>query len=160
MRPNSKSQSRSSRLRDQLGHPVVDGDGHIVELMPVFLEYVRDNGHGGLLDGILNRHRAIEDLSMGERRLGGVLPHSWHVPASTEYYATVTSPARYYERLGEAGIDFAVIYPTIGISLLQLLDDEQRVTICRLYNQFMADQFRPYRDRFTVAALIPMHSPD
>jgi predicted TIM-barrel fold metal-dependent hydrolase len=139
---------------------VVDGDGHIVEQMPVFLEYVRDNGHGRLLDGILNRRRAIEDLSMEERRLGGVLPHSWHVPASTEYYATVTSPARYYERLGEAGIDFAVIYPTIGISLLQLLDDEQRVTICRLYNQFMADQFRPYRDRFTVAALIPMHSPD
>jgi hypothetical protein len=40
---------------------VVDGDGHIVELMPVFLEYVRDNGHGGLLDGILNRHRRVFD---------------------------------------------------------------------------------------------------
>ena len=89
----------SARLREQLGHPVVDGDGHVVELMPVFLDFVRDHGHGGLLTGMLRRRRAIEDLSMEERRAGGVLPHSWHVPASAEYYATVTSPKRYHERL-------------------------------------------------------------
>jgi hypothetical protein len=32
--------------------------------------------------------------------------------------------------------------------------------LCRLYNEFMADQYRPYGDRFTVAALIPMNSPE
>lgn len=152
--------SRSARIREQLDHPVIDGDGHIVELLPVFLDFVRDHGHGALLEGMLNRRRAIEDLSMEERRKGGILPHSWHVPASSEYYATVTSPKRYYERLGEAGIDFAVLYPTIGIALLQLLDDEQRVTLCRLYNEFMAEQYRPFGDRFTVAGLIPMNTPD
>ena len=154
-----EAHSRSARIRAQLDHPVIDGDGHIVELMPVFLAYVRDNGYGGLVRDTLDRKRAIEDLSMDERRQGGVLPHSWHVPSSTEYYATVTSPKRYYERLGEAGIDFAVLYPTAGIGLLQLPDDDQRVTLCRLYNEFMAEQYRPYRDRFTVAALVPMHSP-
>jgi predicted TIM-barrel fold metal-dependent hydrolase len=127
--------------------------------MPVFLDYVRDHGHGDLLDGMLNRRRAIEDVPMDERRAGGILPHSWHVPAKTEYYATVTSPKRYHERLGEAGIDFAVLYPTMGIALLQLLDDEQRVTLCRLYNEHLAEQIRPYRDRFTIAALIPMNTP-
>ena len=126
----------------------------------MFLDFVRDHGHGALLEGMLNRRRAIEDLSMEERREGGILPHSWHVAASTEYYATVTSPKRYHERLGEAGIDFAVLYPTIGIALLQLLDDEQRVMLCRLYNELMADQYRPYGDRFTVPALIPMHTPE
>ena len=152
--------SRSARIREQLDHPVIDGDGHIVELLPVFLDAVRDAGHGALLEGMLNRRRAIEDLSMEERRQGGILPHSWHVPASSEYYATVTSPRRYHERLGEAGIDFAVLYPTIGIALLQLLDDEQRVTLCRVYNEFMAEQYRPYGDRFTVAALVPMNTPE
>jgi predicted TIM-barrel fold metal-dependent hydrolase len=152
--------SRSARIRDDLGHPVLDGDGHIVELLAVFLDYVRDNGYGALLEGMLNRHRAIEDLSMEERREGGVLPHSWHVPSTAEYYATVTSPKRYHERLPEAGIDFAVLYPTMGIALLQLLDDEQRVTLCRLYNEWMAEQYRPYGDRFTVASLIPMHTPE
>lgn len=151
--------TRSARLREELGHPVIDGDGHVVEIMPVFLDYVRDRGHGALLSGMLARRRAIEDLSMPERREGGILPHSWHVPASTEYYATVTSPDRYHDRLGEAGIDFAVIYPTMGIALLQLLDDEQRATLCRLYNEYMAERFRPYRDRFTMAALVPMNTP-
>lgn len=154
------AQTRSARIREELGYPVLDGDGHIVELPAVFFDYVRDHGHGRLLEGMLNRHRAIEDLSMAERREGGVLPHSWHVPATTEYYATVTSPKRYYSRLGEAGIDFAVLYPSMGIALLQLLDEEQRVTICRLYNDFVAEMYKPYRDRFTVAALIPMHTPD
>ena len=152
--------SSSAQIREELGHPVLDGDGHIVELLAVFLDFVRDQGHGDLLEGMLNRHRAIEDLSMEDRRAGGLLPHSWHVPAKTEYYATVTSPRRYHERLGEAGIDFAVIYPTMGIALLQLLDDEQRVTLCRLYNEYLADQFRPYTDRFTIAALVPMNTPD
>jgi predicted TIM-barrel fold metal-dependent hydrolase len=155
----SRAVSRSARLREQLDHPVIDGDGHIVEIIPVFLDFVRDHGHGALLEGMLNRRRAIEDLSMEERRRGGILPHSWHVPASTEYYATVTSPGRYHERLGEAGIDFAVLYPTMGIALLQLLDDEQRVTLCRLYNEFVFEQYRPYGDRFTVAALVPMNTP-
>ena len=84
--------SRSAQIRRELGYPVLDGDGHVVELIPVFLDYVRDHGHGSLLRGMLNRRRRIEDLSMAERREGGILPHSWHVPASNEYYATVTSP--------------------------------------------------------------------
>lgn len=152
--------TRSQQLREELGYPVVDGDGHVVELMPVFLDVVRDHGHGALLEGMLNRRRAIEDVSLPDRREGGILPHSWHVPADTEYYATVTSPKRYHDRLGEAGIDFAVLYPTMGIALLQLLDDEQRVTLCRLYNEYVAELYRPYRDTFTVAALVPMNTPD
>lgn len=151
--------TRSAQLRGQLDHPVVDGDGHIVELIPVFLDFVRDNGHGDLLSGMFSRRRAIEDLPMEERRQAGVLPHSWHVPARTEYYATVTSPKRYHERISEAGIDFAVLYPTMGIGLLQLEDEEQRVMLCRLYNEFMSEQYRPYGDRFTVASLVPMHTP-
>jgi predicted TIM-barrel fold metal-dependent hydrolase len=149
----------SAAIRQDLGHPVVDGDGHIVELLPVFLDFVRDQGQGRLVESLVRR-RAIEDLSTGDRRAGGVLPHSWHVPASSDYYATVTSPRRYHDRLGEAGIDFAVLYPTMGIALLQLLDDEQRITLCRLYNELQAEQYRPYRDRFTVAALVPMNTPD
>ena len=100
MAQGTQAQTRSARLREELGHPVLDGDGHIVELMAVFVDYVRDNGHGKLLSGFLNRTRAIEDLTMEERRAGGVLPHSWHVPSKADYYATVTSPRRYHDRLG------------------------------------------------------------
>ncbi len=151
--------TRSAQLREQLGHPVIDGDGHVVELMAVFLQYVRDHGQSDLLRGVFGPRRAIEDLALSDRRDGGILPHSWHVPATTEYYATVTSPKRYHERLGEAGIDFSVIYPTAGISLLQLPDEDARVGLCRLYNEYMAERFAPYGDRFTIAGLVPMHTP-
>ena len=52
-----------------------------------------------------------------------------------------------------------MLYPTMGIAMLQVLDDEVRTTLCRLYNEFMADQYRAYGDRFTVAALIPDELP-
>jgi len=160
--------TRSAEIRRRLGHPVIDGDGHVVELVRVFGDYVFDHGYGELIKAVPElapslapeHRRPRRELSLEERRLGGVLQTSWHVPASTEYYATVASPTRYYNRLGEAGIDFAVLYPTVGIGLLQLLEDERRVTLCRLYNEFMAEQYRSYGDRFTVAALIPMHHPD
>ena len=152
--------TRSAQLRQKLGYPVLDGDGHIVELVPVFLDYVRDHGGEHLLTGMLNRRRTFEDLTLGQRLEGGILPHSWHVPATSEYYATVASPKRYHDRIGEAGIDFGVIYPTMGISFLQLHDPEQRVGLCRLYNEYMAEQFAPFQDTFTVAACIPMHTPE
>ena len=72
----------------------------------------------------------------------------------------MTSPRRYHDRLGEAGIDFAVLYPSFGNALMQIHDEEERVTLCRVYNEFLAEQYRPYGDRFTVAALVPMHTPD
>jgi predicted TIM-barrel fold metal-dependent hydrolase len=151
--------SRSAQIRAELGYPVLDGDGHVVELFPVFADFVGDHGGGAALEMLTGARGATEGLSSEERRRAGLIPHSWHVPSDTEYYATVASPRLYHERLGEAGIDFAVLYPTMGISLLKILPDEPRVTLCRLYNEFMADQYRPFTDRFTVAALIPMGTP-
>ena len=37
--------------------------------MAVFIDYVRDNGHGKLLSGFLNRRRAIEDLTTHKDKL-------------------------------------------------------------------------------------------
>ena len=44
--------TRSARIRSDLGHPVVDADGHWIETAPVmkefFLDFVRDLGGGDL----------------------------------------------------------------------------------------------------------------
>ena len=160
MSDTTASETRSAALRRELGHPVIDSDGHLVEIYAVFMEYVRDHGHGALLEGTLNRPRAIEDVPLDERRLGGVLPNSWHIPTSTEYYATVTSPARYYERLGEAGIDFMVLHPTFGNGMLSIPDPEKRVTLCRLYNEWIMEDWGRYSDKFAPTLLVPMHTPE
>jgi predicted TIM-barrel fold metal-dependent hydrolase len=152
-------QTRSARLREEMGHPVLDGDGHIVELMAVFVDYVRDHGHGNLLSGFLNRPRAIEDLTLEERRAGGVLPNSWHVPSKADYYATVTSPRRYHDRLGEAGIDFAVLYASCRIALVQSHGQAERWTLCRRENEILAEQYG-LTAIASPSPLVPMHTPE
>lgn len=140
----------------------MDGDGHVLELVPLFADFVRDHGRSDLVDSLPilqgTKYKASE-LTTEQRRLAGIYPAFWAVPADAEYYATVSTPGRYYERLADAGIDFSVLYPTMALSFPQLLDDDMRVTVCRLYNEFMAEEYRPYADRFTVAAVIPMCTP-
>ncbi len=158
------TRTRATEIREQLGYPVLDGDGHVLELKNVFVDFCRDYGAGEVVGSVPMLSSEVGDwqqpnLSPDERRRLGLLPVSWHFAASTEYYADVSLPARYYERLGEAGIDYSVLYPSMGLLIHRLADDEQRVTLSRLYNEFMADQYRRYDDRFTIAAIIPAHNP-
>src|SRR5204863_5213732 len=39
-------------IRAQLKHPVIDGDGHWIEPIPVFLEFVRDAGGAKAVDDL------------------------------------------------------------------------------------------------------------
>jgi predicted TIM-barrel fold metal-dependent hydrolase len=161
-----KVTTKSAQIREQLGHPVIDGDGHIIELVPAFRDFVVDHGRADLVEkapmfkmGPESR-RANREMSLEERRRRGYVPGFWIVPGETDYWATVTTPALYHERLGEAGIDFSVLYPTMGLHIPALADEELRIPLSRLYNEFMAEQYRPYADRLTVAAGIPMHTPE
>jgi len=69
-------------------------------------------------------------------------------------------PRLLYERLDEIGTDFAVIYPTAGLGLPRIKDDETRRAVIRAYNIVAADYFRDFSDRMTPAAVIPMHTPE
>ena len=65
-----------------------------------------------------------------------------------------------YERLDEIGLDFAVIYPTGGLRVPRVDDDERRRAASRAYNIVTAEYFGRFADRMTPAAIIPMHTPD
>jgi hypothetical protein len=69
-------------------------------------------------------------------------------------------PSLYHERLQEAGIDFAVVYPSRGLTLLSLEPAETRVGLARLYNEYVAEIYRSYRDRLSPVAVVPMHTPE
>src|SRR4051812_36722292 len=157
-------QTSSARIREQLDHPVIDGDGHVVELVALFADFVRDHGHGDVVERVGSFRmpdywRAKREAPDDERRRRGMFAGVWTVAPDTEYRATVSVPSRYHERIGEAGIDFAVLYPTFGLHLPHLAREEDRVTLCRLYNEFMIEQYGPFADRLTVAAVVPMHDP-
>jgi predicted TIM-barrel fold metal-dependent hydrolase len=154
------------RVRERLGHVVIDGDAHHVEISVAFADFVREHAGGrylddpaakltGLFDSGGERVPALED----RRRLHVSARPVWWTPGDTVDYATVAMPALYHERLQEAGIDFAVMYPSRGLRILSLEPADTRVALCRFYNEYVAEIYGPYRDRISPVAIIPMNTP-
>jgi len=154
-----------AQIHSQLTHPVVDGDGHWLEYAPVFSEKMRKAGGDKAADGFLAALKTTTDAlkmtqeSRDQRRIS--MQNFWNRQAeNTLDRATAMMPKMLYERLDEIGTDFAVIYPTAGLRLPRIKDDETRRAVIRAYNIVSADYFRGLEDRMTPAAIIPMHTPD
>lgn len=158
--------SRSAIIRAKLNHPIIDSDGHTAEFEPVLLDYLREVGGSHAVDRLL----ALPDspfalrwykLTPQERRdQRQFRPHFWvHPTANTLDRATSSLPKLLYRRLDEMGLDFTIIYPSIGLLLAHLGDDELRGVACRALNKLHADTFGEFADRMTPVAVIPMHSP-
>jgi predicted TIM-barrel fold metal-dependent hydrolase len=154
-----------SQVHAKLKHPVVDGDGHWLEFAPVFGEKMRKAGGDKAADGFLKALQSTADalkMMPDERDTRRVAqPNFWNRQAeNTLDRATAMMPKLLYERLDEIGTDFAVIYPTAGLRLPRIKDDETRRAVIRAYNIVSAEYFRPFADRMTPAAIIPMHTPE
>jgi len=158
--------ANASQVKAQLDHPVIDADGHTVEFMPAVRQVLRElasadvaaplfDGRTGLAGGWYRRspaHRA-------ETRQ--VRPPWWGLPAeNTLDRTTAMLPGLLHERLGELGIDFAVVYPTSGLQASGYPVTELRQALCRAINTYHAEVFAPYRDRLAPVAVIPMHTPE
>ena len=50
MTMTERGTTKSARIREQLDHPVIDADGHVLELLPVFADFVRNHGRGDLVE--------------------------------------------------------------------------------------------------------------
>ncbi len=156
----------SAAIRARLGHPVIDGDGHLVECPPVLMDFLKQAGGAKLATRYEETMRrgawgTWRDLSPAERRERGIMrPPFWAMPAHTHDRATALLPALMRSRLDEFGIDFQIIYPTIGIPFISgAIDEEMRRGMCRALNLMYADIFRDHGSRITPAATIPMHTP-
>jgi predicted TIM-barrel fold metal-dependent hydrolase len=140
---------------------VVDGDGHVIEVTPVLLEYLDEEGGAAVVDRYLQapikRQFAVDPRVPYWTRDSG----AWVWPTrNTLDRATATLPSLYAERLDEFGIDFAIMYPSEGLFAPAMADEEVRRLACRAYNRYISDCYRPFADRMTPAAVIPMHTPE
>jgi predicted TIM-barrel fold metal-dependent hydrolase len=156
--------SKSAAVRSRLKHPVIDSDGHWLEFEPQITDYLKDIAGPRLAEAYRSREQSvIRVLSLSpEQRWDErhAQPAWWPFPTkNTIDRATAMLPRLMYERLDEIGLDFAVLYPTIGLAVPFISDEEMRRAACRGFNNFVADQFREYSDRLTPAAIIPMHTP-
>jgi predicted TIM-barrel fold metal-dependent hydrolase len=159
------SHRSAAEIRASLKHPIVDADGHWVEYTPVFVERMRKVVGDKGADGFRVAQRRIPDtlkLSIAERTERGVgMEGYWtRQTTNTRDRATAMMPRMLYDRLPELGIDFGIVYPTGGLSIPRIADDETRRAVIRGFNIVTAEFFEKLGDRLTPAAVIPMHTPE
>ncbi len=157
-------ESEAARLRARLAHPIIDADGHWLEFGPVVGEELRRIGGDLALRGFSLRGRRVREalaMSVDARRRQQIAQEAfWGAPTrNTVDRATAMLPKLLYERLDELGIDFAILYPTAGLSIPHIDEADVRRATCRAFNIFTAEYFGGLSDRMTPAAVIPMHTP-
>ena len=158
--------SKSSAVRAQLDHPVIDGDGHWLEPVAIFLDYLRQLAGPSVAERFVKKatehiDRGWYDMTPAERLdRRPTRPTWWGEPANTLDRATAMIPRLFYERLDDFGIDFALLYTTLGLFHIGNPDEELRRAIARAVNRMNAEMFRPYAHRIAPAAVVPMHTPE
>src|SRR6185503_15702683 len=154
--------SKSAAVRARLDHPVIDGDGHWLEPIPIFLDYLKDVAGASVVDKFVKRAKDTTwyDIAPEERMRRRLhRPTWWGEPANTLDRATAMIPRLFYERLDDFGIDFCVLYTSLGLFFVSNPDEEIRRGVSRAVNKMNADLFKPYRHRITPAAVVPVHTP-
>jgi len=155
---------QATDIRAQLNHPVIDGDGHWLEPIPVFLDYLRDAGGPGAVDRIRALWRQNSEWYRTDwperkrQRLRRTI--WWGVTTNTRDKASALLPALLNERLPELGIDFAIVYPSFGLTINGIGDRDLQRAAARAYNNMTADMFAPYHERFAPVAILPAQTPD
>ena len=102
----------ATEIRNKIGHPIIDGDGHVVETPIVLLDYVKQ---------IAGSEVAARYEKMGpwfrKRKFKEIF---WGMPSGPNSIdrATAMLPQLYAERLEEAGIDFGIVYSTVILPLM------------------------------------------
>lgn len=122
----SKTFERSKEVADirgQIDHPIIDGDGHLIEFVPWLRDLIVDTADESVakqFDTLVHGSAAIRGVPEDARRELGISRSSyWALPArNTLDRATAMLPELLYDRLDEIGIDFALLYPTYGLTVV------------------------------------------
>lgn len=148
------------KLRSKIGHPVVDGDGHIVESWPLFFRYLAKVGGSELQERFVREMKERPIFSSGNRDWGEPRMPWWGTTTDTRDLATVMLPKLLYQRLDELGLDFVILYPSLGLVLPTIQDEAVRRGALRALNTMNAELTVPFADRMAAVAMIPMHTPE
>jgi len=150
-------------------HPIVDADGHIVESIPLVVEMMRRVAGHDVADRFAASVPSFAargaDLLAGldvvpDRAPGVFIPPWWSVTANTRDRATAFLPSLLHDRMDEIGLDFTVLYTSVGLACFAHPDDAIRRGACRGLNTYLAEICDDLGDRLTPAAVIPAHTPD
>ncbi|MEO8694057.1 MAG: amidohydrolase family protein [Acidimicrobiales bacterium] len=165
--------TKSADIRKQLDFPIIDADGHFVEVLPLLHEqvvsFLESWGGASLRDRYLKSGFGATDTATvlmdrtteGVRRDWRAMPSWWGWQCrNTIDRASCHLPRLLYERLDEMGIDYMLAYPSSTLAYLDVWDPELAQGLARAANTAFAHEFVPYADRITPGGIIPMHTPE
>jgi predicted TIM-barrel fold metal-dependent hydrolase len=140
-------------VRARLGHPVVDGDSHILEHGPALDDFLRQVAGA---DMVRRLHDYRLQVPQGYRDIWWSRPSGAH----TIDLATSMLPKLYRKRFDELGVDYSILYSSVGLGAMHVRDDELRQALHRALNTMYAAIFAEVGDRMTPSAVIPTHTPE
>ena len=174
--------TRSTEIREQLDHPVLDCDGHLREFLPEWLDYMVKVGGQDWADRYLkkvgadvaeskptglgpNKDFGAAALYTHEQRQHGRIRRGpwWGMPVANPVdCASPYLPKLLISRMDELGMDYLITYPTWGLTVHTIPDDEDRLIATRAVNEMHAEVWNGDSDiahRVHVPAVIPIHTP-
>ena len=142
--------------------PAVDADGHIMESLEEMAKYA---------------HPAVRDLCVNPQTFfrqpfPSVDGLHWPNPATyqsghgmmgeqeTASKHRKGSAEDWLEFLHNANVEYAVLYPSEGLTVGQLRENDYAVAVCQAYNDYVADRYRGVSAKLLPMALIPMQKQD
>jgi len=139
-------------IRARLDHPVIDGDGHLTEHLPLLFDLMTDEV------GAATAARVQKILSTPDPARPPA--SSFGTPAkNTLDRATSVLPELLHRRLDQFGIDYALLYPGLPLVYVGHEHEEVRRSVARAANRYYAEVFGGFRDRLQPAAVIPTFTP-
>ena len=158
----------AAEIRSRLDHPIVDIDGHIVESIPLVIDTMRRVAGADVADRFAASSPSfasrtaglLEALPEAPRAPGVFIPPWWTAASSARDRATAFLPNLLHDRMDEIGLDFSVVYSSVGLVCFSHPDDELRRGSCRALNTYLAELCDGLGDRITPAAVIPAHTPE
>jgi predicted TIM-barrel fold metal-dependent hydrolase len=135
-------------------YSVVDCDGHIVESIPEFAEFMSDRIRQHALKPARNRQGAFPSLDGMHFAL-----HDENLATKKRVTASEYRPGSgedWLAFLDQAKIDRTVLFTSEGLSVGYIQIPKYAVEVCRAYNDYVCHRFARLSDRLRPMALIPM----
>jgi predicted TIM-barrel fold metal-dependent hydrolase len=152
---------------------VVDADGHILEPLNLWTDYIDPAYRDRAPRLIKNNNGAMQlqidtallgNAERGLGAIGAIGARDGHVIADGFEYSQGRAggfdPHKRIPDMDMDGIDAAFLYPSIGLFVGGIQDPGLAGATCRAYNRWLADYCKPYPDRLFGVAMLPMQDVD
>ena len=152
---------------------VVDADGHILEPLNLWTDYIEPQYRDRAPRLVTNNHgrqqlqvdtALLGSAERGLGAIGAIGARDGHVIADGFEYSQGRpggfDPHKRIPDMDMDGIDAAFLYPSIGLFVGGIQDPGLAGATCRAYNRWLADYCKPYPDRLFGVAMLPMQDVD